>query len=340
MKPIESLLLIKKLTESAMLSYLITLLGRSLRMFITVSKVMLPVMVVVQIAQAYGVVQMVGQFIAPAMSLMNLPPEAGIIWTTTALTGIYGGIATLSSLAGSTDMTAGQLSALCAMMLFTHNIPVEQAIVRRAGASFWSTTALRIGTAIVYGAAVSWICHLTGALAEPMSFEWLRGSTTATNGTANVYFAWAQETAFSLLLTFVIIVILVMALDTLEKLGVTRRITAAMMPLLKVSGLNAQVAPVTTVGVLLGLTYGGALIIEEAKKQNFSARTRFLALTWLSLSHSLIEDTLLLMALGADVWVVLVGRVIVTLAIVATLAKLTDRGSWSTRQAELEEQPL
>lgn len=310
-----------------MLSYFITLLKRSLRMFITVSKVMLPVMIVVQIAQEYGLVDMVGQFIAPAMSLMNLPPEAGIIWTTTMLTGIYGGIATLSGLAGSADMTAGQLSALCAMMLFTHNIPVEQAIVQRAGAGFWSTSALRVGTAIAYGAAVSWACHLTGALAEPMSFEWLRGSAATADSNANPYLVWAQATAFSLLLTFAVIVVLVAALDALEKLGITRRITAAMMPLLKISGLNAQVAPVTTVGVLLGLTYGGALIIEEAKKQNFSARTRFLALTWLSLSHALIEDTLLLVALGADVWIVLVGRVIVTLAIVATLARLTDRGN-------------
>src|SRR3546814_12487960 len=89
----------------------------------------------------------------------------------------------------------------------------------------------------------------------------------------------------------------------MDRLGITRRITAAMMPLLKVSGLNAQVAPVTTVGVLLGLTYGGALIIDEAEKQNFSARTRFLALARLSLSHSLIEDTLILLALGADIWI-------------------------------------
>ncbi|HUG56694.1 MAG TPA: nucleoside recognition domain-containing protein [Candidimonas sp.] len=320
-----------------MLSYFITLLRRSWRMFVAVSKVMLPVMVIVQIAQEFGVVDMVGRLIAPAMSLLNLPPEAGIIWTTTMLTGIYGGIATLAGLAGSADMTAGQLSALCAMMLFTHNIPVEQAIVKQAGAGFWSTSALRIGTAIAYGAAVSWACHLTGALAEPMSFEWLRGSAAASDGTANSYLAWAQATAFSLVLTFVIIAVLVMVLDALEKLGITRRITTAMMPLLRISGLNAQVAPVTTVGVLLGLTYGGALIIEEAKKQNFSPRTRFLALTWLSLSHALIEDTILLVALGADVWILLVGRVLITLAIVATLAKLTDRGSWSTNPASAEQ---
>lgn len=53
-----------------------------------------------------------------------------------------------------------------------------------------------------------------------------------------------------------------------------------------------------TVGVLLGLSYGGALIIEQTQKNNFDAKTRLLALSWLSLSGSLIEDTLLIMALG------------------------------------------
>ncbi|MGB3290833.1 MAG: nucleoside recognition domain-containing protein [Burkholderiaceae bacterium] len=302
------------------------LLQRSWRMFATVTKVMLPVMVAVQVADYFGLVELIGRLIAPAMALLHLPPEAGIIWVTTSFVGIYGGLATLAGLAHTLDITAAQLSALSAMMLFTHALPVEQSIVRRAGASFGVTGALRIMTALAYGAAVSWACHLTGALSEPLSFEWLRGSSFLPETEAAGYIGWIQSTAFSLLLTFVIIVGLVMVLDALDRLGITRRITSALTPLLKVSGLNAQVAPVTTVGVLLGLTYGGALIIEEAEKQNFSARTRFLALTWLSLSHALIEDTLLFLALGADIWIILIGRVLLTLAIVAVLARLTDRG--------------
>lgn len=311
-----------------MLAYFIALLSRSWRMFLTVAKVMLPVLVAVQLGQELGLVDMVGRAIAPAMALMHLPPEAGIIWAATVLTGIYGGIASLSGLSPSLDLTAAQVSALCAMMLFSHAIPVEQAIVRRAGAAFSTTAALRIGAAIFYGAAVSWICHLTGTLSEPMSFEWLRGSSVLASQTDSGWLAWVLSTAFSLALTLAVIIVLVLLLDALDKLGITRRITSATMPLLRMSGLAPEVAPVTTVGVLLGLTYGGALIIEEAKKQNFSPRTRFLALSWLSLSHSLIEDTLLMLALGADIWVVLVGRVLLTLAIVAALARLTARGRW------------
>lgn len=315
-----------------MLDYLATVTRRSWRMFITVTKIMLPVMVVVQIAQVYGLVDLVGRWIAPAMAMLHLPPEAGIIWATTLLTGIYGGIASISSLSSTLDLTSAQLSALCAMMLFTHALPVEQSVVKRAGASFSATAALRIVTALVYGGLVSWICYLTGVLSDPVSLAWLRGSDSGTSAAPASVFSWVQATLFSLGLTLIIIMVLVVALDLLERTGITRRFTAAMMPVLRISGLSADVAPVTTVGVLLGLTYGGALIIEESAKQNFSARTRFLALSWLSLSHALIEDTLLMMALGADVWIILVGRVLITLLIVAALAKLTNRGSWRSQQ--------
>lgn len=306
-----------------MFTYIATTVSRSWHMFLAIAKIMVPVMIGVQVAQHFGLVDALGLVLGPVMGLLNLPAEAGIVWATTLLMGIYGGLASLSTLSGTFELTAGQLSALAAMMLFAHNIPVEQSIVRRAGASFGITAGLRIGTAAVYGGIVAWVSQLTGWLSEPINLDWLRGADVISDAPAHGYWAWMQATAFSLLLTFVIILTLVVVLDIFNKLGITRRITTAITPALRFSGLDAQVAPVTTVGVLLGLSYGGALIIEESQRLQFSARTRFLALSWLSLSHSLIEDTILLLALGADIWVVLVGRVLVTLAIVAFLARLT-----------------
>lgn len=146
------------------------------------------------------------------------------------------------------------------------------------------------------------------------------------------------QTIKSLVVTFGVIVGLLVLLDILEKTGITERITRGMMPILRVSGLSREVAPVTTIGVLLGLTYGGALIIDEARKKNFPPRTLFLSLSWLSLSHSLIEDTAIMLALGADIWVVLVGRVILTLLIIAALARmplrlLSERSQITTKGA-------
>ncbi len=281
-------------------------------------KVMLPVMIAVQLAQHWGWIDALGHAIAPAMAWLALPPEAGLVWITGAFVGIYGAIAAMIGLATQLELTAGQLSALCAMLLFAHALPVEQSIVRRAGASFWATAALRVSVALAYGGAVAWLSRLTGVLDEPVSLDWMQASSGANPGGL---VAWAQSTALSLAMTFAILVALLVLLDALERSGITRRITAMLTPLLRFSGLDARAAPVTTVGVLLGLTYGGALIIEESDKQQFDARTRFLALAWLCLSHALIEDTILLLAVGANLWIVLVGRVAVTLVLIAVLAR-------------------
>lgn len=307
--------------------YLRGLLARSRRLFWVLAKIMLPVMVLVQFAQLQGWIDALGRAFGPAMAWLALPPEAGLIWITTASVGIYGGIAAMIGLSGQLALTSGQLSALGAMMLFAHNLPVEQSIVRRAGVNFMSTGLLRITVALLYGGLIAWSSRLTGILDQPASSAWMHARTGAA-GAANAddLWAWALTTAGSLVVTFLILVLLLILLDVLERLGITRRITALLTPLLRLSGLEARAAPITTVGVLLGLTYGGALIIEESERQTFGPRTRFLALTWLCLSHALIEDTLLVLAVGANVWVILVGRVAVTLVLIALLARWLGRG--------------
>jgi hypothetical protein len=97
-----------------------------------------------------------------------------------------------------------------------------------------------------------------------------------------------------------------------------------MMPLLRLSGISRDLAPVTMVGVLLGLTYGGGLIIKEAQEKNFEPKMRVLALCWISLGHSLIEDTGLMLAVGADIWVILVIRVVLILLVIRLIALAMD----------------
>ena len=310
-----------------MLNYLHTTLLRSMRMFYTVARIMLPVMIIVRVAAQLGLVDMVGRFIGPLMALVGLPPEAGIVWATTALAGIYAGIGSLAALGDSLSLNAAQISILGSMMLLAHNMPMEQAIVRKAGASFWLTAGLRLGCAVLYAALLAWLLPAAGLLQEPVSLSWLYGQASASQGGWEGWKDWLLGTAGSLLMTWLIILGLLIALSVLEKIGFTRVLTRLLLPLLRFSGLEERVAPTTTVGVLLGLSYGGALIIDESRQQNYSPRTRLLALSWLSLCHSLIADTLLIMALGANIWIVVAGRIVLTLLVVGLMARLTLPGT-------------
>ncbi|MGB6006687.1 nucleoside recognition domain-containing protein [Castellaniella sp.] len=315
------------------LRYLNTIRQRSTRMFMTIARIMVPVMVVVYVADRFGLVRLAGESLAPAMALLGLPPQAGIIWATTIITNIYGGMASMAALSDSLQMNVAQVSALGAMMLFAHNVPTEQSVVRRAGASALVTGGLRVAVGILYGAAVTWVCHAMGWLQDPVSFAWMGQDAGLTQGPPGLG-AWLWSTAQSLLLVLVVIIGMVILLDLLERLGVTRLVTRLLTPVLRLSGLEERAAPLTTVGVLLGLAYGGALIIEAAEREGFSPRTRLLALSWLSLCHALIEDTLLILALGANIWVILVWRGLLTLGILAAIAALTQPHTrWGRRLA-------
>jgi len=318
-----------------MLHYLNEIRRRATRMFLTATTIMLPVMVLVYVAERLGLVALAGRALQPAMAWIGLPAQAGIVWATTVLTNIYGGIAVIAALSGELHLTTAQISALGAMMLFAHNLPTEQAVVRRAGASALFTGGLRLVVGAAYGAAVAWACRLGGWLQEPVSLAWLSSGGQARTGPLDVG-PWLVSTARSLLLIWLIICVLVIVLDALQRLGFTRWLTRQLAPVLRLTGLTEAAAPLTTIGMLMGLAYGGALIIEASERENYDRRTLLLALCWLSLFHAVLEDTLLIAALGANVWIILVLRGLTVLLIMMMLAAATQAHTrWGRRLARM-----
>src|SRR5690606_20270004 len=111
-------------------------------------------------------------------------------------------------------------------------------------AGFWATTALRVGAALVYGGAVAWLSRWTGVLDDPAPLHWLQDSALAGGGQAGLL-GWVRATALSLALTYAVIAGLLVLLDVFERIGVNRLLTAALAPLLRLSGLDPRVTPVT-----------------------------------------------------------------------------------------------
>lgn len=303
--------------SSRSLRYVSQLSIRSGSTFLHLTKIMLPVMLLVRIGEEFGLSEKLGLLLGPVMKLVGLPAEAGIVWAVTIITGIYGGIGAYITLLPVLDMNAAQISILTSMMLFAHALPVEQAIVREAGASYLITGGLRIVAALVYGGLVAFFCQQTGWLSEPHELTWIAESAADPSWTG-----WAITTLQSLLSMLVIIFLCFLLIDTLEWLGVMNWITRGLTPMLNRIGVPATLVPLTTIGLVLGLAYGGGLILEAARKHHFTAQDLFLPFATLSLLHALIEDTLLMLAIGGDIWVILVFRMIFSFAVIVLLAKL------------------
>lgn len=304
---------------SSMTAYLRSLLRRSGATYLDLLKVLLPVLIVVEILDALDLSQWLAVPLDPVMRIVGLPGETAIVWAIGLLTGLYGGVGAYIALLPDLQMSVGQHSAFLTMLLFAHALPVEQAIVRRAGGSFAFTCILRIGTALAFGIIVTSLCEATGWLSEPAELLWAPGATQADEGLAG----WLWSTANSLAILFVIITALIALLDGLKRLGSVEWMTQKLAPVLQWIGISRALAPLTMIGFLLGLTYGGALIIQAAKAEGVDGPSTRRSLYLLSMCHALIEDTLLVLALGADIMIVLVGRVLFTFAVMAGFAALT-----------------
>ncbi len=300
--------------------YLKSLARRAAKTFLELARIMLPVMVLVRIGEEFGVPEMLGGWLGPVMGYAGLPAEAGLVWAICLLTGLYGGVGAYLTMMPGLDMSLGQHSVLCAMMLTAHALPMEQAIVRKAGASFVITSLLRIGVAFAYGVTMSSLLRVTGSLSGPLETVWI-AAEFARPGWA----AWAVATAKAFATIFAILTGLLVLMDALNVTGLADRLARLLEPVLKAVGMDGRLAPVTTIGLLMGLAYGGALIIQMFKAQTFDPRARFMALACLSLLHGVIEDTALMLAIGADISVILVGRIVFTLAVIAVLARITAR---------------
>ncbi len=103
----------------------------------------------------------------------------------------------------------------------------------------------------------------------------------------------------------IIVIPLMLGLEIAKDTGLMAKISRWFHPVAKPLAVsNAAVFPLL-IGLVFGLSYGSGVIINAAKSGELSRTDRYGVAIFLSVSHSLIEDTLLLVAVGANaLWLV------------------------------------
>lgn len=270
-------------------------------------KIMIPIMIVMKILQEAGLVDLLGQVMGPVMHLFGLPGSMSLAWVTAMLTNLYTGALVFITLLPETPLTAAQVTVLATMMLIAHGLPVELTIARRSGARLRAQLIIRVGAAMTCGWLLfhgyGWL-NLGTALVQP---SWI--PETLPPG----WLPWMLNETRNLAGIAVIVLVLLILLDILKRAGITDLMIRLLTPLLRSMGVGREAGTITIIGVTLGLAYGGGLIIHEARSGRIPARDVFFALTFMGLSHSLIEDTLLMLLLGADLLGILWFRLVFTM---------------------------
>ncbi|MCJ7570604.1 MAG: hypothetical protein MUO82_01835 [Candidatus Thermoplasmatota archaeon] len=281
----------------------------------TLFKIIIPVSIIVKILSELGLIEVIGNGLSPVMGLVGLPGDFGIVWATTMLTNIYGGMIAFFHLSLTNIYSVAQVTVLATMMLIAHTLPVEVRIAQKAGVRAWFTILLRVGCAFIIGVLLSLIFTKFNLLQNKNNVIWQPGITDPT------LIQWIIDQLRNYAMIFLIILGLMSLIYILKKTGTMQKLNNLMEPGLHILGMSKNAAPVTIIGMTLGLSYGGGLIIQEAKEKMLSKKDAFLSLCLMGLSHSLIEDTLLMVAIGANLIGILGARIIFTIIIMFILIK-------------------
>ncbi|GAA6151735.1 hypothetical protein [Pseudoteredinibacter isoporae] len=282
-------------------------------------KVMLPVVVVVKVLDNWGFNDVLAEFLAPLMNAVGLPESMSLVWAATMLSNIYAGMLVYVQLGES--LSQAQISILGALMLTAHGLPVEVAIARQAGVSVMFSLVLRIAGALGF----AWLLKQMYAFwpaDQAAELLWQPEIQVATS-----WWAWVQEQVVSFVVIFAIVALLLAVLRLLRILGVEALMAWCLSPVLRFLGIARSAMTITITGITLGMAFGGGILIDEARQGRVEPKDVFSAIMMLSLLHSLVEDTLLVLLLGADFNAVFWGRLVFSLVLVAVLTRLFNHRS-------------
>ncbi len=280
-------------------------------------KLMIPIIIIVKIIQELGGIEYIGIALEPIMQMVGLPASMGLVWATTLISNIYGGMIIYVTMSVEQPLSVAQVTVLGAMMLYAHALPIELRIAQKAGVRVLYLFLLRVGGALLLGFLLHKIYSLGGYLDTPSAA--LFKPEVSLDSSLMGWVTLQIETLFKI---FLVIIALVIFLRLLKLSGIEKLMSWLLKPVLKVLGLSEKTTSITIIGITLGIVYGGTLLINEAKSGRVSKMDIFGSLTLLALCHSIIEDTLLIMLLGADITGALYFRVLFALLLTAILVRL------------------
>jgi hypothetical protein len=285
-------------------------------------KVMIPVIIVVKLLQELGLIAYLAWPLKPIMGLVGLPAEMGLVWATAIVNTTYAGLIVFLSLVGDTPLTSAQATVLAVLILVAHALPMESSIARRSGARFLFQCIIRLAGAFSLGWLLNRIYTATGSLQEPATVLFRMDPQAQVDPSLAT---WAMDQGMNLLSIFGVILALLVMMRLLDILGVIRLMNSILRPILKLIGIGTKASAITVIGLTMGLSYGGGLIINEARKGNVGKEDIFYSLTLMGLCHSLIEDTLLLALIGAHFSGIFWGRLIFAIVAMAAIVQVVRR---------------
>ena len=286
----------------------------------TLFKILIPISILIKILQETGGIELVSSFFEPLMQLMGLPGEMGIVWASAIFGNLYGGLLAFYSLQAGIPLTMAQVTILMTVLLIAHSFLMEVVVAYKAGLKWLPIVLFRLGIAVVVGIFLNFFYSATNLLQSPATLI-----VELSGGSDPGLLSWAFNEIKNYISIAFIILSLIIFLEILKRLGIVAKLNYVLEPTLNFIGMTSKIVPLTIIGLTLGMAYGGALIIEETRSNAIPKKDIFYSLLLMSLFHSIIEDTMLVLSAGGNWSGIILFRFIFAIITTALVIKITKK---------------
>ncbi|GIN11991.1 putative membrane protein YvoD [Shouchella clausii] len=281
----------------------------------TLGKIIFPVTLVVTLLGYTPLLDWLAKLIAPLMGLIGLPGEAAIPLVIGNVLNLYAGIGAILTF----DFTVKEVFILAIMLSFSHNLIIESAVATKVGVRVSVIVAVRIFLAV----AAAFIINLV----------WSGGSEQAVYGLASTQAPQATGvmgmvadglwTAFLGVVQLAAIVIpLMLVVQIMRERNWLAVISKSLAPLTRLIGVGENTAVTLASGLTIGLAYGAGVMIDAVKEDRVKKKDLYVVFIFLVACHAVVEDTLVFLVLGIQVWPLLVIRLLTALLLTMVISRL------------------
>lgn len=310
---------------------------RSLDTTIWLTQIMVPAAALVFVLEITGLLGRIAGALSGVMAFLELPGEAAVALLTSVGINLYGVLPMITVL----ELTVREATILAIVTLVAHSFFVELAITKKTGTPVARMFLVRGLGGIVLGKIVAILLPRTGrwttviagggkgaaaGSAAAQSGAAAGGAAAGGAATGPTGFSWSSvgaetvqwlgETALLVGKVAVLITVLLFVARWLRYVGITDAIARRLEGVMRVLGLSRDCSPPWVVANTLGLTYGAAVLKEEAETGRLTQADGDLLNHHLGISHSLLEDTLLFVAVGVPGWWLVIPRLLFAVVVV------------------------
>ena len=268
-------------------------------------RLMIPISLAVTLMQHGGLLEWIAGYLNPLFVHLGLSGSSAVVFMSGAMAGTYAGLAAMMVV----PLTMKQATILSLMIALCHALPMECAVNRKTGSSFWLMGLIRICMAL--------LCALGLNLLLP---EWADDfvylGAAAESSWQGVLLTWVVSQAKMALMVFLIIYLLMVLQRLIEAYGLLRPLSEFLSPLMRLFGLPCKSAYMWLVGNVLGISYGSAVMLELEEKGIIDKREANEVNYHLIMNHSLLEDTIVFVLVGINGWLLVGVRIAFAILIV------------------------